>query len=209
MTATTHARHSDAPLAILRRGERRRHQRVRVVLLGRYMLVNRQEYPCQTVNISPGGVEFVAPVRGVLGERVVCYLEHLGRIEGEITRLTEQGFAISISATLRKRDKLASQLTWLANRHALGLPEDRRHERIVPRDSAVVLHLDEGIVVKARLIDVSLSGAGIQLDIRPAIGASIVVGKTPARVVRHFQGGIAVEFRLPLSPDRFDETIVL
>jgi len=29
-------------------------------------------------------------------------------------------------ATPRKRDKLAAQLTWLANRQILNLPEDRR-----------------------------------------------------------------------------------
>ena len=41
---------------------------------------------------------------------------------------------MTISATPRKRDKLAAQLTWLANRHILGLPEDRRHGRIAPRN---------------------------------------------------------------------------
>jgi len=34
--------------------ERRRHQRVRVNLLGRYMLADRREFPCQVVNMSPG-----------------------------------------------------------------------------------------------------------------------------------------------------------
>ena len=34
--------------------ERRRHQRVRVNLLGRYMMTDRNEYPCQVVNMSPG-----------------------------------------------------------------------------------------------------------------------------------------------------------
>jgi hypothetical protein len=33
--------------------ERRRHQRVRVNLLGRYMLPDRREYPCQVSNMSP------------------------------------------------------------------------------------------------------------------------------------------------------------
>ena len=41
---------------------------------------------------------------------------------------------MTIAATPRKRDKLAAQLTWLANRHILSLPEDRRHGRIVPRN---------------------------------------------------------------------------
>lgn len=193
----------------LRRTDRRQHARVKVVLLGRYMLQNQQEYPCQSVDFSPGGVALVAPVRGLIGERVVCYFEHLGRIEGTIARHTERGFALSIHATARKRDKLASQLTWLANRHELGLPEDRRHERITPVHKDVVLKLDEGIDLPATLIDVSISGAGIATDKRPAVGAGLLVGSTPARVVRHFQNGIAVEFLLQISPDKFDENIVL
>src|SRR3954468_16805706 len=92
--------------------ERRRHQRVRVVLLGRYMLENRQEFACQTVDMSPGGLALLAPVQGALGERVVIYLEHLGRVEGKIVRDFERGFAVALLATKRKQDKLASQLTW-------------------------------------------------------------------------------------------------
>jgi c-di-GMP-binding flagellar brake protein YcgR len=170
-----------APRLAARPVERRRHQRVTVALLGRYMLSDRQEYPCQTVDISPGGALVVAPVRGQIGERVIAYLEHI-----------------------------ASQLTWLANRQTLGLPEDRRHERIVPRAPAVVLRLESGREFEGRLIDVSLSGAGITLDgSKPAIGTSLSVGSTYSKVVRHFQGGIAVEFKLALSPDRLDENIIL
>jgi PilZ domain len=193
----------------LRHTERRRHRRVPIALLGRYMLPNREEYPCQTVDMSPGGLLLTAPVNGALGERIVVYLEHLGRLEGEITRHTDDGFAVAIGGTARKRDKLASQLTWLANRQALGLPEDRRHERVIPRQPATTVKTDAGRVVPARLIDVSLSGAAVSIDDRPPLGASVMVGRTAAKVVRHFQGGVAVEFTLPLSPDRFDEGIVL
>jgi hypothetical protein len=193
----------------LRIADKRRHARVAVALLGRYMLPDRQEYPCQTVDMSPGGALLVAPVLGKLGDRVVVYLEHLGRVEGEITRLVDRGFAISIAATPRKRDKLASQLTWLANRHALGLPEDRRHERIVPRNPLVEMKVENGRTSTVRLIDVSLSGAGVAIDPPPPLGTAIALGRTPCKVVRHFQGGMAVEFLLPMSPDRFDESIVL
>jgi hypothetical protein len=193
----------------LRMDDKRRHARVPVALLGRYMLPDRQEYPCQTINISPGGALIVAPVLGCLGDRIVVYLEHIGRVEGEVTRIVDRGFAISIAATPRKRDKIASQLTWLANRHALGLPEDRRHERIVPRASVVEMRLESGRLVTVRLIDVSMSGAGVAIEAKPPIGTAISLGRTACKVVRHFQGGIAVEFLLPLSPDRFDESIVL
>jgi hypothetical protein len=191
--------------------ERRRHNRMRLALLGRYMLADRKEYACQTIDMSPGGVSLVAPVKGAVGERVVLYLEHIGRVEGEITRHTGQGFAVSISATIRKRDKLASQLTWLGNRHELGLPEDRRHERIVPRNPVCELRLESGRVMVVRLIDISMSGAAVSIEDKDklAIGTSVTLGKTPGKVVCHFQGGMAVEFLLSLSADRFDDALVL
>lgn len=189
--------------------ERRRHQRVRVVLLGRFMLENLQEYPCQSMNISPGGIALLAPVQGRIGERVVIYLEHLGRLEGMIVRHFDLGFAVSMSATRRKQDKLADQLTWLANRHELGLPEDRRHERITPRNASTVVRLMNGKTAAARIIDISMSGAAINVGIPIAIGASVTLGSTPGRVVRHFGSGIGIEFLRPLTEDVFDEEIIL
>jgi hypothetical protein len=189
--------------------ERRRHQRVPVVLLGRFMLENRAEYPCQSKDCSPGGVAIYAPVTGRLGERVIIYFEHVGRVEGRIVRTFDNGFAVAFTATRRKQDKLATQLTWLANRHELGLPEDRRHERIVPRSTGAILRLADGTELGVRVIDVSLSGAALSSPIQPAIGSPVTIGKTSAKVVRHFDGGIAVEFLRTLPDQEFGEEVVL
>ena len=66
--------------------ERRRFQRVKVHLLGRYMLPDRREFPCQIINMSPGGLALLAPGIGNVGDRVIAYLDHIGRVEGKITR---------------------------------------------------------------------------------------------------------------------------
>jgi c-di-GMP-binding flagellar brake protein YcgR len=187
--------------------ERRRHQRVDVQVMGRYMLESRREYPCQTVNISPGGLAILAPVMGNLGERVVIYLDQLGRVEGTVIRQFQNGFAIAFSATVRKRDKLASQLTWLANRQLLGLPEDRRHDRVQPRIPRTIITLDDGQQVVARLIDISTSGAGVSTDLKLAMDQRIVVGKLPAKVVRVFEGGVAVEFGRVLTGPEIDSDV--
>ena len=134
----------EGPRVLALSEERRRFQRVRVNLLGRYMLADRREFPCQVVDMSPGGMALIAPVNGKAGERVIAYIDHVGRLEGTIVRQFQNGFAMTIAATPRKRDKLASQLTWLANRHVLGLPEDRRHGRVVPRDPVTNLVLPDG-----------------------------------------------------------------
>jgi hypothetical protein len=189
--------------------ERRRHQRVKVNLLGRYMLADRREFPCQVVDMSPGGMAVVAPVSGNPGERVIAYVDHLGRLEGNIARVLENGFAMTISATLRKRDKLAAQLTWLANRQILNLPEDRRHGRFTPRNPIARLILPNGTNVACRIIDLSASGAAISIspELRPAVGAMITVGKTQGRVVRHIDDGFAIEFIRLQHPDFIEENV--
>lgn len=185
--------------------DRRRHQRVQVSLLGRYMLANRQEYPCQVTDISPGGVALIAPVSGTKGERVVCYLNHVGRIEGLIARTMRTGFAIQMTVPLIKREKLADQLTWLANRHDLGMPEDRRHERITPKITRSTLFCPDGTSFPVKLIDVSVSGAAMLCDIKPPVGTPVTVGRTPSRVVRVSPVGIAVEFERLLPVESFDD----
>ncbi|EIZ82272.1 type IV pilus assembly PilZ [Methylobacterium sp. GXF4] len=189
--------------------DQRRHQRVRVAVLGRYMLADRREYPCQTEDMSPGGVRLTCAVVGEIGERVVLYLEHIGRIEGVIARHSAGGFAVQLNATPRKRDKIASQLTWLANREILGLPEGRSHERLVPTHTAVTLRVESGREIQARLIDISMSGVAIASSATLPLGAAVTVGSTPGRLVRYFEGGFGVQFLLPLSPDRFHAGMTL
>jgi hypothetical protein len=189
--------------------ERRRHQRVKVNLLGRYMLADRREFPCQVVNMSPGGIAIVAPVSGNPGERVIAYVDHLGRLEGKIARLLDTGFAMTIEATLRKRDKLAAQLTWLANRHILNLPEDRRHGRFIPRKAMARLILPNGNNVTCRVIDLSESGAAIAIspELRPVVGSMVTVGKAQGRVVRHIEDGFAIEFTRLQHSDFIEENV--
>ena len=176
------------------RADSNKYQRVKVSVLGRYMLADRREFPCQVLEMSPGDAVVIAPVPGVIGEKVIAYIDHIGRIEGTILNQMDGGFLMDIAASPRKRDKMAAQLTWLANKDILNLPEDRRHERVVPdiRHSTVVL--DDGRRYNCKIIDISLSGAAIELDVRPAMGTPVTLGRMRARVVRHFQNGVAVEF---------------
>jgi PilZ domain len=189
--------------------ERRRHQRVKVNLLGRYMLADRREFPCQVIDMSPGGMALIAPVAGTPGDRVIAYVDHLGRLEGKVARTIDNGFAMTIGATLRKRDKLAAQLTWLANRSILNLPEDRRHGRFTPRNPMGRVILPNGTNVTCRVIDLSASGAAISIapELRPAVGAAITIGKTTGRVVRHIDDGFAIEFTRLQHPDFIEENV--
>jgi hypothetical protein len=189
--------------------ERRRHQRVKVNLLGRYMLEDRREFPCQVIDMSPGGMALAAPVIGQPGERVIAYIDHLGRLEGKLARHIENGFAMTISATVRKRDILAAQLTWLANRQILNLPEDRRHGRFTPKNPLARLILPNGNNVGCRVIDLSASGAAVAIaaDLCPAVGVIVTLGKTQGRVVRRIENGFAIEFTRLQHSDFVEENV--
>jgi PilZ domain-containing protein len=187
--------------------ERRRFQRVKVHLLGRYMLPDRREFPCQVINMSPGGLALLAPGIGNVGDRVVAYLDHIGRVEGKITRIIDNGFAMTVGATPRKRDKLAAQLTWLANRDILNLPEDRRHDRIVPRNPIAVLTLDDGTKMTCRIIDLSLSGAAIAAENRPPLKSTVFLGRVQGRVVRNLEDGFALEFMHSQPIETLEESV--
>jgi hypothetical protein len=187
--------------------DRRRFQRVKVHLLGRYMLQDRREFPCQVINMSPGGLALLAQGIGAVGERVVAYLDHIGRVEGKITRIIDNGFAMTVSATPRKRDKLAAQLTWLANRKILNLPEDRRHDRIVPRNPIARLTLADGRVMNCRIIDLSLSGAAVSAEFRPEAGSQLMLGTVQGQVVRHLEEGFAIEFAHAQLPETVEDSV--
>jgi PilZ domain-containing protein len=181
--------------------DRRRHQRVPVSLFGRFMREDKQEYPCQVVNMSAGGMAVISPVACQTGERIVAYLDNLGRIEGIVARPFEGGFAVHILASLYKRERIANLLTWLVNQKSLGLGEERKHERIVPRVNASKLIMPNGDVHNCRVIDVSLSGASVACAPRPPLGTMVILGRMRGRVVRHHEQGIALQFVELQDPD--------
>jgi hypothetical protein len=114
---------------------------------------------------------------------------------------------MSISASQRKRDKLADTLTWLANRHVLSLDEDRRHLRRTPKRSETTIVLADGTSHTVRVIDMSLSGAAIATNLRPPIGSPVRLGRLGARIVRHFDDGIGIEFMRVMSDTAIEQAI--
>ena len=186
--------------------ERRRHRRVPVTVFGRFMREDKQEYPCQIINMSAGGMALLAPVPCQDGERIVAYLDNLGRIEGVVVRSFEGGFAVRILASLQKRERIANLLTWLTNQKSLGLGEERKHERVVPRINASKLILPDGAVHNCRVIDVSLSGASVACAVKPPMDTVVILGRMRGRVVRHHDQGVALQFVELQDPDSLART---
>ncbi|WP_184710385.1 PilZ domain-containing protein [Rhizobium lusitanum] len=176
------------------RNDQRTFQRVPINMQGRLMLANYEEFECLVTEMSPGDMYVTCVGRPRADERVIAYIDHLGRVEGHVVAIDGRGFTMSINATERKREKLAAQLTWLANKHELGLPEDRRHDRLTPRNTRCDLTMDDGTAYTCRIMDLSLSGAAVDVEVRPPLGTPVRLGNMRGRVVRHFMEGVAIEF---------------
>ena len=174
--------------------DKRKYRRVVVSLQGRFMRSNQEEYTCKSIDISAGGIAIQTPREVEIGERVICYFPELGRLEGNVIRYVNHGFAMTFDCTERKRERLVGQLMWLANRHELNMPDERRHDRIQPRNPYTKMKLGGEFLVECRLIDISVSGASVELEARPPIGDHVVLGKLRAKVVRHHSQGIGIEF---------------
>lgn len=177
--------------------ERRRYKRFEMTLLGRFLrTLTRDEQTCRLVDISIGGGSIQSDVVPQEGEAVVLYFDEIGGLEGTVVRSMHGGFAVQFSASHRRRQKLAAQITWLLNRHEIAPAGQRRpgHERIAVTPKPVRIQLEDGTVHHRNVIDVSISGASIDINERPPLGSSLTLGKLKAKVVRHHERGIGVEF---------------
>ena len=73
----------------------------------------------------PGSIAFKMEASGEIGERIIAYLNQIGRVEGTVARHFYGGFAIQMKLRTPWRKKLADQLTSLTD------PQVPRH---TPRD---------------------------------------------------------------------------
>ncbi|HYA73354.1 MAG TPA: PilZ domain-containing protein [Roseiarcus sp.] len=198
-----------APILGTKFEERRYYERIELTLPGRYMLSDRVEHPCWTIDVSPSGIACRSLGNGLLGERVVAYIDQIGRIEGMIARQFGECFAVTIQARAAKREKLEKKIAWAIEHAMSALSDNRQHERIGPRHRKTTLKTPDGRDYLAALIDVSIPGAALNVDAAPPIGSPVTVGHASARVVRHFKGGIAVVFDNQLSAQIFTDAVKL
>lgn len=185
----------------------RRFQRVRIGLYGSYMLPNGHELTCRIIDMSPGGMAIEGLEKGFPGQRVIVYADVLGRLEGEIVRGLTDGLAIGISASRQKQEKLAHQLTWLANRHLFETGHQDRDPRMVPNDARSALFLPNGAFLPCRIVGMSSFGAIIAAPKSPPVGMLVVVGQIRSRVVQHVDACFMVEFTQPRAAHTLQASI--
>jgi len=177
------------------RDDRRQDPRTPVLMLGRFMRVSKHEFPCKMIDISLSGAALMAPVEPDMGEKIIAYFDQFGGLEGNVARNFTGGFAIRFSITEHKRQKLAGTLAAMLDKTRTSGGIERRHyERVVARSKTQTLALGEKFSIDCEILDLSISGASVMTAARPGLGTLLKLGTTNARVVRHHDRGIALEF---------------
>ncbi|MEM7428267.1 MAG: hypothetical protein AAF441_19420, partial [Pseudomonadota bacterium] len=107
------------------------------ILFGRYMRPDQQEFPCQLSSIDDTQVTVITRGEADFSERLVLYLDEIGRLEGEVIHRTATGFTLGLSLSASQADRLQKRLEWLRNKDdGEAGDEQRRHARYQPSDAA-------------------------------------------------------------------------
>lgn len=193
MTATARADKLDKKTRLSGR-ERRRHRRLDIVLVGRFLSEAGTEHACRTINLSCSGALMTSAEPPAVGSKIVCYFSTIGRFPCEVVRRTAEGFAVVFTMSAIKRDKLADRLTWILNKDKLGL-EDERQEARYSAGGPAILRLDDGRALECLVTDISLSGAGFETKgAPPMVGEMVTVGNLRGEVVRRSDRSFGIRF---------------
>lgn len=175
--------------------ERRRHARIDLPLKARFLGANGEERPCVVTNASAGGAMLRATAPPREGEDVVLYIDEVGRFEGRVIRSIGNEFAVDYRGRRSKSKRTADALTVMLHNRDAG--PDRRAAPRIKTEARAVVRLENGDMQPCSILDISLTGASIEIDPRPPLGAALTLGKMNAKVVRRHEKGVGVVFSGP------------
>ncbi len=183
--------------------DRRKHLRVDLPLKARFLTETGDERTGVVLNISAGGAMLRAKHPPAFGQSVVLYIDQVGRIEGKVVRSSQNCFAVSYQKRRAKTAKIADQLTTALNYRRKGA--DRRMSPRVKHDTSATVYLEDGREIQCAILDISLTGASIEISPRPPLGMHLILGRMTAKVVRRHEKGVGVVFIG--SKERMDEVL--
>jgi hypothetical protein len=154
----------------------------------------RRVFQCRAVYLSTHAICLVTAVEVKVGDRVIAHIDRLGRFEGVVKHVMERGFLMSISTHRKERDKLADKIEWLEKHKNHDVPDRRTDSRTAPTNLYSRAILPDGASETCHVVDISASGAALLAETTPEIGTVLIIGKLVAHVVRHLDGGFAVQF---------------
>lgn len=183
--------------------DRRKYLRVDAPLKARFLNESGDEQPCLVINVSAGGAKLKAKTPPAFGSHVVLYIDRLGRFEGRVIRSSGAIFVVNYEKRRRKSARTADSLTEVVNNTKRA--QDRRGGPRIRQDAPAKVYFDDGRVETCAILDISLTGASIEITPRPPLGARLILGRMNAKVVRRHEKGVGVIFTG--AAERMDDVI--
>lgn len=185
-----------------RRDSRRSLERRYFAAPVRFMTVDRREHVGTLIDISAHGALLESAFIPYKGEKIVAYIDHIGRFEGEVVRRGEKTFAIQMMLSMAKRERLKHAIDrffqtripkpqWSGRRVAKA---DRRNtpRQAVPGGRELTAYVDGNIAFRCKVVNMSLTGIEILTSAALEIGQDIRVGRFEGRIVRQTKSGYAI-----------------
>ena len=168
---------------------------------GVFVLLDRpgQAFDSQTFRFSARSVStsravVTTDMPTVRGEMVALRFDDIGIRRGRIDRVLKDGFIVLFSEVAGASEGHDARIGWLNKKTRERAEDRRRHKRVPPKVTDAMLILGADDRQACRIIDMSRSGVAIRCTVRPPLAQLVAVGAVAGRVVRHFEGGIAIQF---------------
>jgi hypothetical protein len=182
------------PVAVAATPNRRQYERTCVSLDGRlFVPAEKSEQPCQIVDLSAGSARVRCEDVPPTATYVILYVDGFGRFPAVTTRYQDGAIALRFDLSEARRDWLTAQIGTYLKAGIAGVTSLRRHRRVAtPAEGS--LRRENGEQAACRIRDLSLKGAFLQTQCRPALGEVISIGPYRGGVIRHEANGIAIQF---------------
>ncbi|MFN4143046.1 PilZ domain-containing protein [Aestuariivirga sp.] len=182
---------------------------VQQTLFARFMLPDTTEHGCRVKEIDADGAIFLVNLKIPPRLSIVAYVEEVGRVEGITGETVEGGFRVAFKLSGARRERFEGRLRWLSQKERQPAPAEaeRRHTRFEPTERQSQITLPDGREYPCEVMDISLSGAAVKVDVMPSLGTYLLLGKMRGRVVRYHEDGIAIEFLKLLDRGQLNDSL--
>lgn len=175
--------------------ERRASPRFSLKIDCRFLLRGRIEGKGSLLDISTSGLALVVDCDAQVGDEIIIYPEGVGRLEGKVMRVFENGIGIAFQLTAAQQESIGARIaSVIEGVPYLRLSESRSAFRITYNieTSARIEHTPE--TFNCTIVDISKTGCLLKSDARPDVGSRVIVGALRGVVRRHSPHGFALEF---------------
>ncbi|WP_411820647.1 PilZ domain-containing protein [Hyphococcus formosus] len=172
--------------------DRRKHHRAALPLKARFLTERGEERAGVVVNISAGGAILQTRFPPDRDQKVILYIDQIGRIEGKVVRTNDRAFAVAYPKKRSRQARIADHLTQALNNKHDGA--ERRARPRINQDTHATVQLEDGRTMECSILDISLTGASLEIKPRPPLGTHLILGRMTAKVVRRHDKGVGVVF---------------